>query len=151
MTSGQRRMWQRWRRECAYHEAGHLVAGFELGFEPRRISIHPNDPLVEFRHEWPTDSVIRATCLRLMAGWTAHAMSNRRVTYFEAAMGLGRHDVEAVRRIIDGHGVRLGLDWYALELEARRFVRQHWREIEDVAEALLCVTASEGYGEAAAA
>jgi hypothetical protein len=78
-------------------------------------------------------------------------MSNRRVTYFGAATGLGSHDFEAVKRLIDRHGVRLGLDWLELERETRRLVRQHWLEIEDVAEALLCVTASEGYDQAAAA
>lgn len=148
--SGAQKVGRARRREAtAYHEAGHAVAAWKLGYRPISASIIGADESVgEVRHENPYGNhagydgselgrlrIERAIIIRL-AGPIAQKLY--RPTSWRRWQGGADYAVAADLALLvwgSGEIASAFLKW--LDLRAKAFIEQNWPVVERVANALL--------------
>jgi ATP-dependent Zn protease len=140
-------------RETAFHEAGHAVAAFFYDVPVRRVTIVPEGDSLGRTIYMPR--VVNAT-RRVFEGYDAKPRDRQMVENKLVSTACGRaaarrltgrtnyvgadHDLEAEGEImlrLGYVGDELRLYGRLLDSQARRFVDLRWRQVCDVAEALL--------------
>jgi hypothetical protein len=123
-------------RGTAYHEAGHAIANGHGGIRFSVAELHPAGGQVCGLDPHP-EAPVTATLTAVLAGPIAEARATRRGIWncLRAQMGEGGDTTYANHRLGDDQ-TRLA----QAVAETKRFVDQHWAEIESVATALLTST-----------
>jgi ATP-dependent Zn protease len=133
-------------RHIAYHEAGHAVIDYVVGFVCVGVTIVPEKGVLgcaSYRVGWEQcgklrdeSSVVCGQIMSCMAGYLSE------IAAFEEVLDIGwdRGDQEHIIMLVEGLGIgerKLQRYLDRLQLRALALVCRHWRKIEIVAETLL--------------